>query len=141
MSKELTLFKDFFNNLPSFSDIEEDFASLMPADIRKVMNGKCDFEETDSEYSIELELPGVKKDEVNVDLKNDILTVSWKREREQKKGLLKNKRYERSTGSFTRSFSVSGADSSKVDASLSDGVLKVKVGKNDAYKAKKIEIK
>lgn len=142
MSKDVALFNNFFNDLPSLNSWEDSFFGKgFPSEFSKIMNGKCDFEETDDEYKIDLELPGVKKEEVSIDLKNDVLNISWKRTRESKKGLLKKKNYERSEGSFSRSFHVQGVDSEKVDASLKDGVLSITLKKNDSEKAKQIQIK
>jgi HSP20 family protein len=104
------------------------------------MNGRCDFEELDDKYIAELEVPGVKKDEINISVKNDTLTISWSRRRETKKGKGKTN-YERSEGSFKRRFDVTGADTEKVEASLKDGILKIIIPKLENFKPKQIEIK
>lgn len=142
MGKDLTLFNDFWDDVPSlFSNENYNLFPRLSEDFEKIFKGKCDFEEHDDKYIVELELPGVKKDEVNINLKNDILTISWKRSKEIKKGKIKNKAYERSVGSFTRSFNVEGADPEKIDASLKNGVLSINLLKHENAKPKKIEIK
>lgn len=142
MSKDLKLFNDFWNDVPSLFDRAK--TSLFKGfsdEFDKILNGKCDFEETDDKYAVELELPGVKKDEIELNLKNDNLTISWSRKREKKEGLLKNAKYERSEGSFKRSFNVEGADSDKIEAELKNGILKINIPKLENVKAKQIQIK
>lgn len=92
-------------------------------------------------YLVELEVPGFKKDEINLALKNDILTISWKRSKEVKNEKAETSRYERSEGSFTRSFNVEGVIAGKIEASLIDGILKIMLPKDEKIKPKKIEIK
>ena len=134
MSRELRLFTDFWNDVPSlFGKGEDEFL--------KIMNGKCDFEEHDDRYALELEVPGVKKEEISLEISNDVLTVSWSRKKEKKSGIGKNSRFERSRGNFSRSFSVRGADSDRITASLKNGLLSVELPKTNLYRAKRIEIK
>lgn len=129
---------DFLDNLPAFFGTRDLFKGF-DSEFDKILNGKCDFEETEDKYTIELEVPGVKKDEIGINLKNDILTISWSRKKENKTGKGKS-RYERSEGSFTRNFDVEGANPEKIEAELKNGVLKVVLNKNEYVKPKKIEI-
>lgn len=141
MRKDLQLFKNFWKETPSIFDIDFSWPfKNLSTEFDKILNGRSDFEELDDKYIIEIEVPGVKKDEINISLKDDVITVSWKREREKKEGI-KNIRYERSMGSFTRSFSVEGADANNIKAELKNGVLKIVVPKLEHAKAKQIEIK
>jgi HSP20 family protein len=141
MKKDLTLFNDFWEDMPSLFEKGRKMFSGFSNEFDKILNGKCDFEELDDKYLVELEVPGVKKDEINLNLKNDVLTISWSRKREEKNEKSKRKHYERSEGSFTRSFNVEGADSNKIDASLKEGILKIVLPKHEEAKSKKIEIK
>jgi len=141
MTKELKLFKDFWDDVPSFFNRNLNFPKMFSGEFDKILNGKCDFEEFGDKYVVELEVPGVKKDEINVSLKNENLTISWKRKNEKKEGDKKNSKYERSEGSFTRSFHVEGTDQEKIHAELKDGVLKLMLPKLEEAKAKKIQIK
>jgi HSP20 family protein len=140
MTKELIHLNNLFNAFPRVFD--EEWITDFPAEYSKALNGRCDFEEDGEKYSIELEVPGVKKEEININLKNDNLTVSWKRVRENKEENEKKKKvYERSEGSFTRNFFVENVDSEKVAAELKDGVLKLTLPKKESAKPKEIEIK
>jgi len=141
MSKDLKLFKDFWNDVPSIFNRNWNFPKLFNDEFDKILNGKSDFEEFEDKYVVELEVPGVEKDEVNIGLKNDNLTISWNRERENKDGDKKNYKYERREGSFSRSFNVEGADSNKIQAELKNGLLKIVLPKLEEAKSKKIEIK
>ena len=101
-----------------------------------------DIEETQEEYVIKAELPGLKKEHVNVTLNNGVLTLSGERKQEKEE---KNRRYHRvesSYGSFSRSFSLpGGVDSNRIDAQFKDGILRVRVAKSEAAKPKQIEVK
>ena len=138
MSKALTLFDHFWSDVPSvFSRGFFDSADSLG----KFLDGRCDMEETDEMYRIDMELPGVKKKEVDITFKDDRLTISWSRYREKKTGLRKNTRFERQEGSFSRSFVTRGVDSEKIDASLKNGVLTIELPKLIDYRAKNIQIK
>lgn len=146
MGKELKLFKDFWNDgfgkgVPSLFDWNE--KSLFKGwddDLSKILNGRCDFEESDDGYSIELEVPGVNRDEIDISLKNDNLTISWSRKAEKKRDKKKKQRYERREGSFSRSFYVEGADIEKINAELKNGVLKITLPKLEEAKPQVIQI-
>ena len=132
MNKDLMMFP--WNDVPSvfsrsFFDSPEQFNNLM--------KGKCDFEERDDAYEIEMELPGVKKEEVDIQYRDDRVTVKWSRSREKAR---KKGRYERQEGSFSRSFTVEGADPDNISASLKKGVLKIELPKLAGFQARKIEI-
>ncbi len=139
-NKSLAKFKDFWRDVPSvFND--DWFKISYPSEMKKILNGKCDFEELEDRYELELEVPGIKKDEIKVSLKNDYLTIGWNRVKEHKNEKARNASYERSEGSFTRSFYVEGADPGKINAELKNGILKLVLHKKENSKAKQITIK
>lgn len=89
----------------------------------------CDIVESKDTYSLYVDLPGMKKKEIKITLKDRILTVSGERELflEDDEEL---KRSERTQGSFSRSFALpENADVSSVDATFKEGVLQVKISK------------
>ena len=101
-----------------------------------------DLSENDSHYTITVEIPGVNKDDVHVELQDDLLVISGekKSEREEKKD--RGRYLERSYGSFSRSFTLPGdADAERLEASFKDGVLKIRVPRREAVKPKQIAIK
>lgn len=101
-----------------------------------------DVAENDAQYTISVELPGVGKDDVHVELGEGRVTVRGekKSEHEEKKD---QRRYaERSYGVFSRSFPLpADADADRIDASFKDGVLTLKVPKTEAAKPRTISIK
>ena len=110
---------DFFNFLTPFEAFPSDKLWLMQ---------DSDITEDDDKYMLKLQIPGVKKDEISLSFKNDMLTVSWEHK-------TKN---EQSCGN--ESFYVDGADVSKIDANLKDGILNITVPKCENAKAQMITI-
>ena len=92
---------------------------------------KTDVRETDKGYELDVDLPGFKKDEVQVQLKDGYLTISaakgLDKDEEDKKG--NYIRRERAYGSYSRSFDISGIDAKAIKAAYSDGVLRVTLPK------------
>jgi HSP20 family protein len=103
---------------------------------------KIDVKEDEKTYSIEAELPGVKKEEINLALSDGKLSIAVSREEnaEDKKESYVHR--ERRFGSVERSIYLANADSDGIDAKLEDGLLKITVQKQgDDDKSKKIVIK
>ena len=99
------------------------------------------YEEGDN-IVIKAELPGVKKEDVSIDVKDSVLTL--KGERKHEKDINEDNYYRRESayGRFQRAFTLPDAvDPNKIEASYKDGVLKVTVPKAEETKAKKIDIK
>lgn len=95
-------------------------------------------------YQLQAELPGFQKEDINVDLKNDILTISAVHNEETSSEDKKNYvRRERNYSSYSRSFRVDGLESSDIDASYNNGILEINFPKKDLSvkeEAKKIEV-
>jgi HSP20 family protein len=86
---------------------------------------KVDIKETENEYIIEAELPGVKKEEISLEINDDLLTISVERNEETTTEKENYIRKERSFGSMSRSFAISNIINEKVSANFSDGILTV----------------
>jgi len=100
------------------------------------------FEEGDN-LVIKAELPGMKKEDLNIDLKDDVITISGEKKSEEKTERKDFHRVERTFGSFTRRLRLPvEIKADKVEASFKDGVLEIKMPKSEAAKqnAKKIAI-
>ena len=99
-----------------------------------------DITENDNSFMIKAELPEVKKDDVNVSIDKNILTLSGERRAQLKDE--KEHRIERSYGSFSRSFSLpDNIDDSKISAENKDGMLYLTIPKAAAKeKLKQIKI-
>ena len=92
-----------------------------------------DVSETPTAYLIKAELPGVKKEDVHLDLEKSVLTITGERKQEQEHKDEKFHRVESSYGSFMRRFTVpDDANTEGVEATFKDGVLTVKLGKKPA---------
>jgi len=90
---------------------------------------------------VKVELPGLKKEEIDISLNDGILTVSGERKREVEKKEGESFRSERYFGKFQRSVTLPTAvDSSKVSATYKDGVLTVELPKAEEAKPKQIAV-
>lgn len=88
------------------------------------------------------ELPGIEQEAVEVNIENNILTLSGKRELEKEETRDNYTRIERHYGDFTRSFNLPNTvDQDKIEASMEKGVLKVVLPKSEQAKSKQIEVK
>ena len=102
---------------------------------------KTDIREHDTGYELDVDLPGFKKDEINIELENGYLTISaakgLDKDEQDKKG--KYIRKERYAGAMQRSFYVGDAVTEEdVKAKFEDGILKLSIPKKDA---KEVETK
>lgn len=101
----------------------------------------CELEETHKNYVLKFEIPGVKRDQVKVDLEGSQLTVSAERKEEQTSDTKRKHYSEFRYGSYSRSFTFpTPIDESKVDARFEDGVLSITVPKTSPTAPKQIKI-
>ncbi|MDY0237289.1 MAG: Hsp20/alpha crystallin family protein [Campylobacterales bacterium] len=122
-----------FFNLPGGTQEKNNIGSFAPT---------VNTREDDKAYYVEVDLPGVKKDDISVDVKKDSLTVSGERKYKEE---VKEENYYKSEsyfGKFQRSFSLpDNADTDSISAKCEDGVLEIVLPKIAPKEAKKIEIK
>ncbi|HYG68700.1 MAG TPA: Hsp20/alpha crystallin family protein, partial [Anaeromyxobacteraceae bacterium] len=98
--------------------------------------------ETKDAYVFKADLPGIREEDLDINLTGNRLTVSGKREEEKRSEEERYYAYERSYGSFSRSFTLpEGVDAEHVDAELRDGVLTVRIAKRPEVQPKRIEVK
>ena len=99
---------------------------------------KTDVREHDDGYEVDIDLPGFKKDEINLTLENGYLTVNAAKGLDKDKKDRKGKliRQERYAGSMTRSFYVGdGVTEQEIDAKFDNGVLQLNIPKTEDEKA------
>ena len=83
----------------------------------------------ENEYIIEADLPGIKKEAINIEYDNDYITVSAKRDNSVEDKKDNYVRRERHYGEFKRSFYINNIEADKIEASFTDGVLNIKLPK------------
>ena len=131
-------FKDLEERLESalkVPDLSSEFSSFKPS---------VNTREGEYAYHVEVDLPGVKKEDISVDIKDNVLTISG--ERKTKKEVKEKDYYkkESSYGKFQRSFTLpDNTDAENIEANSKDGVLEVVIPKMEKSKkeTKKIKIK
>jgi HSP20 family protein len=97
--------------------------------------------ETDRQLVYAFDLPGVAEEEIQIELQEDTLTVTAKRERDDERAEDGFVRFERRFGTLTRALAVpAGVTEENISASYRDGVLEIRVAKPEAPEAKRIRI-
>ena len=125
------LFDDFFDDVPFFDNRAENQIEkkLYGRHAHNVM--KTDIKETDDNYELIVDLPGFKKEDIQLQLDGDTLTIQAQRHSEHEEQEKKGKYVccERSYGAYSRSFDVSGIRAEGITASYDSGVLTLKLPK------------
>ena len=129
---------DIFN---AFNDFEKNFfGGSMP-----VNTCKTDIRDEGEKYVTEAELPGFTKEDIKLDINGSylVLTAEHKNEKDEKDDKGKYIRRERSYGSYTRSFDITGVDTENISAEYKDGILKIDLPKKASEEppVKRLEIK
>jgi HSP20 family protein len=101
-----------------------------------------DVAEDAEQLVLRAELPGVKKDDIEVSIDSNVLTLKGERKLEQEERGRRYHRVERAYGTFVRQFQLSNnLDTSSIDAQLNDGVLTLRLAKKQELKPRKIDVK
>lgn len=101
-----------------------------------------DIAEDEKEYIIKAEIPEMKKEDIKLNILDDVLTITGERKYEKEEKGKKYHRVERAYGSFMRSFTLpENSDGSKISAEYKDGMLKVHLPKCEKTKSKAVEVK
>jgi HSP20 family protein len=100
-----------------------------------------DILEEGGDVVIKAELPGIKKEDIDVKLTDNTITISGEKKKEEKVEKKNYFRMERSYGSFTRCFSLpSEVQTDKVKAQFKDGILEIRVPKTEEAKQKEKKV-
>jgi len=122
---------------------EED---LMREDKEQQVSPSCwmpatDIYETKDDYIFKLELPGITKEDIKVELDGDNLTIKGERKEEKEIKKEEYHRMERVCGTFARTFQLpKNANGQKITASMKDGILELRIPKQEEAKTKAIPI-
>lgn len=131
--------KSFFSNFPQVDSHRANKQNFL----NQFFSVRVDVKETPESFLFQLDLPGVKKEEIQIELENRELTITGERKiAEDSAKETKVHLEERIFGKFERKFSLpETVDSSKVDAVFKDGVLTLTLGKKIESQPKVISIK
>ncbi len=136
---ELTGFQREMNRLfdnflrPGWQDSDTALSVWSPA---------VDIAEHEDEYRVNVELPGVEKNDVSITLESNILTIRGTKKQEKEEKGREYHRVERTYGSFHRSFTLpTTVKADKINATFRDGILSVTLPKAEEAKPKQIEVK
>jgi HSP20 family protein len=132
------LFDDFFRDLsPGF------FVRPLQGDpLPSPDQIRIDVRESDGEYKIDAEIPGVRKEDIQVAIDGDMVTLSAEVQQERSSGKEeKNLRTERYFGSVSRSFSLpQGVDAARSQAKYEGGVLHLTLPKTQSSKVQRLSV-
>lgn len=126
------------------STVFDDFFRVSPVEIfGNDLNPKVDIQEDEHAVYVKAEVPGLEEKNINVELKDNVLTISGeKKEEKSEEDKSRNYRYsERRFGSFCRTVVLpEGIKADAVTAHYKNGVLEIELPKSEAAKPKKIEV-
>jgi HSP20 family protein len=97
----------------------------------------ADIDEEEAHYTLSLDLPGLAKEDLAIEVSEDQVVVSGERKAPEKRGLYSERRY----GKFQRTFTLpTHVDTAKIEAKFEQGVLRVKVPKAESAKPRQVKI-
>lgn len=143
MSSYLTPFSRGNSIFSLFDEFERNIFDNAFGSLHEGSTFRTDIRENKDAYLLEAELPGFGKDNIDIDLQGDTLTITAKKDdANEQKGEDGFIRRERRYGSFQRSFDVSGIDTENIKADYQNGVLKLLLPKQGAVQqpSRRIEI-
>jgi HSP20 family protein len=118
------------------------FAEMMPTRELASFSPRFEVKETKDAYVFKADVPGIDEKDLDITLTGNRLTVSGKREAEERHENETYYAYERSFGTFTRSFTLpEGVDFDHVEADVKKGVLTIAVPKKPEHQPRKISLK
>ncbi|TMK41384.1 MAG: Hsp20/alpha crystallin family protein [Actinobacteria bacterium] len=135
--RELSMFQDEMNRLFSrFSDAPNGDTGLLRRWVPAM-----DLVETDDHFVLRADLPGMSEEDVNVELEQNVLTISGERKSEHEERDAGYYRLERAAGSFSRALTLpEGVNPDGIQAGFDRGVLEVRIPKPPERKPRKVAI-
>jgi len=132
-------FEDLFRR--PFSLLEPSWWPRLRMQEMEEVAPKVDIFEEGDNFVVKAEIPGMKKEEIEVNLTDDMVTISGEKKKEEKVEKKDYYRFERSFGSFSRSFRLpKDVQADKAKAIFKDGVLELKVPKTEEAKKKEKKV-
>lgn len=143
----LTTWRDVWNPISEFrrefDRLFDDWATPAPKSMRQDGHfiPACDVEEGEDHYLLTLEMAGVKKEDVKLEVIDNQIVISGERRQESQRKDTGQAYSERRFGRFQRSFALpAGVDAEKVEANYQDGILRVLVPKAESARPRQIKI-
>ncbi len=132
-----------FNLREDFDDIVKDFfAGFSNLNANRGVYPLLDIKEDKVKYTIDVEVPGINKDDLKISIKKDNLVIQGEKKEEKKKEEESYLRVERSYGNFMRSVKLpTEVNQSQIAAKYNNGVLKIILPKIKKEKIKEVEVK
>ncbi len=125
-----------------FSDIMDEFFNDAVATRRDTFTPSIDISETEKQFVIDVEVPGVDKKDIELSIENNTLTISGERKFEKKEDNKQYHRVESHYGTFSRTFSLpDNVKTESIHASYNNGILSITVDKSEQQMKKQINIK
>ena len=135
------LFDETFRGFPSLLSSGLEWPEITPI----MLTPSLDIKETDENYVVSVEIPGVAKEDVDIRVDGDTLTIHGEKKQERKEDKENYHCVERHYGSFERTLTIpKDANTDNIDAKFKDGVLTINIkrqAKSLPKDAKKIEVK
>ncbi len=125
-----------------FSDLMDEFFSDVVQKRRDSFVPSMDVSETETQFEVDVYLPGLRKEDIQIEMENGLLTVSGERKMEREEAGRKFHKIENLYGIFRRSLQLPDhIDHDSVHAEFQDGILRISVNKSEEKVRKQITIK
>lgn len=141
--EDLAFFRDFDRLQGSVNQLFGDFGrkAQSKALASSHFSPACDIQETKGHYVMNLDLPGLKKEDIRIQIEDNQLRIWGERKEESNFEDSVGRRIERSYGRFERVFALpSSVESEKIEAHYENGVLSLVLPKIEAAKARQIKV-
>jgi HSP20 family protein len=134
-------FRDMLNFRADMDRFYKSFFGGAPEDQEGFWAPVVDIEEDKDNFIVKAEIPGVKKEDIKVTVRDNILAISGERSSEREEKDKTFHRIERSYGKFSRTIALPATvDADKIKASYTDGILQIILPKPESAKPKQIDI-
>jgi HSP20 family protein len=134
-------FRDMMNLRADMDRFYKNFFGGFPDEHDGFWAPVVDIVEDKDSYIVKAEIPGMKKEDIKVTVRDNILTISGERSSETEEKEKTYHRIERSYGRFSRTIALpSTVDASKIKAAYKDGVLQITLPKPESAKPKQIDV-
>lgn len=123
-----------------FDEFTDEFKEMQSLELPTICPS-CDVEDTDDHFIVSVDMPGIAKDNIKVEVANNVLSISGEKKEEKERRTKNRYLSERSEGSFFRSLSLpADVDPQKIEAAYENGVLKVAIPKAQATRSHQVSV-